>query len=88
MKFSSAKISSTAIIYEISCVTSLINSSSLFEIDAQDMCQFDLSFATKDHFIIAISKLTFSTIKYSDIAFSKLFMEIYGNVHSSRQDFL
>ncbi len=39
------------------------------------MCHFDLSFAPKDLFIVAGSKLTFSKIKYSDIAFSKLYTQ-------------
>ncbi len=65
--------------YEINYATSLISNSSLFNIDALDMCQFDLSFASKDLFIVAGSKLTFSTIKYSDIAFSKLFVLPKGN---------
>ncbi len=53
-----------------------------FDTDAQYMCQFDLSFAPKDLFIVAGFKLTFSTIKYSDIAFSKLFVhpKEYGNL--------
>ncbi len=73
---------STVIILEISCATSLISSSSLLDTNAQDMCQFDLSFALKDLFIDAGSKLTFSTIKYSYIAFSKLFVHPkgYGNL--------
>ncbi len=70
------------IIYEISCATILISSSSFFDTNDQDMCQFDLSFAPKDLFIVAGSELTFSTIKYSDITFSKLFVHPkgYGNL--------
>ncbi len=70
------------IIYEISCATSLISSSSLFDTNAQDMNEFDLSFASNDVFIVAGSKLTFSTIKYSDIAFPKLvvYPKGYGNL--------
>ncbi len=60
---------STVIIYEISCATRLISSFSLFDTNAHDMCQFDLSFAPKDLFIVAASKLTFSTIKYSNCIF-------------------
>ncbi len=67
------------IIYEISCATSLISSSSfLFDTNAQDIYQFDLSFAAKDLFIVAASRLTFSTIQYLDIAFSKLFVHPNG----------
>ncbi len=44
-------------IYEISCATSLTSSSSIFDTNAQDMCQFDLSFAPKDLFIVAGSKI-------------------------------
>ncbi len=81
-RWSSTNVKSTMIIYEIICTTSLMSSSSLFDADAQDMCPFDLSFALKDLFIGAGSKLTFSTIIYSDIAFSKLFVhpKRYGNL--------
>ncbi len=78
-RWSSQNVISTVIISEICYATSLISSSSLFDSNVQDMCQFDLSFATKDLFIVAGSKLTFSIIKYSDIIFSKLFVHPKGN---------
>ncbi len=42
------------------------------------MCQFDLSFASKDLFMVAGSKLTFFHNKISDIAFFKLFVHSKG----------